>query len=120
MKSKHTGIRRIVNAFGYSVAGLRSVFLREVAFRQDLLLCVVACVMLILLPLDVWKKVLMFFSLWFIPIAELINTAIENVVDRIGDEYHELSKSAKDIGSALVLIAIVLVFAFWAVMIFFV
>lgn len=118
MNTKYHGIRRIMRAFINSWNGLKSVFCTEAAFRQDLLLCVVAAVVLIFIPVDLFDKILMFFSLWLIIIAELVNTAIETVIDRIGSEYHEMSKRAKDIGSAIVLITITCVVLFWAAMIF--
>ena len=118
MNIQYYGIPRILRAFVNSWNGLKSTFCTQAAFRQDLLLCVVATVALIFIPFGMVDKILMFFSLWFIIIAELINTAIETVIDRIGLEYHEMSKCAKDIGSAVVLITITGVVLFWAVMIF--
>ena len=118
MNTKYHGIRRIMRAFINSWNGLKAVFGTEAAFRQDLLLCVAAVVVLIFIPIDLFDKILMFFSLWLIIIAELVNTAIETVIDRIGSEYHEMSKRAKDIGSAIVLITITCVVLFWAAMIF--
>lgn len=118
MNIQYYGVHRILRAFVNSWNGLKSTFCTQAAFRQDLLLCAVATVALIFIPFGMVDKILMFFSLWFIIIAELINTAIETVIDRIGLEYHEMSKRAKDIGSAVVLITITGVVLFWAVMIF--
>lgn len=103
---QHTGLRRLLNAVGYSRAGLQACWRNEEAFRQELLLT------LVLLPLALWlgdsgvERALLVSSLLLILIAELANSGLEAVVDRIGPERHELSKRAKDIGSALVLLAL--------------
>lgn len=89
------------------------VFKNEVAFRQDLLIVVIGYIILPFLHVGLLAKCLLGFSLVTILIAELINTAIENVVDRIGHEYHELSKNAKDIGSAIVMVTLTAVFCLW-------
>lgn len=115
MKSQYTGIKRIFMACKYSGDGIASVFKTESAFRQDILLCVAGWCILPLLNLGFYSKVAMGFSLVFIILAELVNTAIERVIDRIGPEYHELSKQAKDIGSAIVGITIVSVGVLWAI-----
>lgn len=118
MKNQYSGITRIVRAFGNSMAGLRAAFKDEAAFRQDLLLCVAGTILLIFADLNLRTKALLFLSLLLILIAELINTAIENAIDRIGPEKNPYSKKAKDIGSAIVLMTIVGVIALWAVVIF--
>ena len=118
MKKQYSGIKRIVHAFGNSMAGLRAAFIDEAAFRQDLLLCIIGTVLLICLDLSLRTKVLLFLSLPLIIIAELINTAIENAIDRIGPEYNPYSKKAKDIGSAVVLLTILFVIALWIAVIF--
>jgi diacylglycerol kinase (ATP) len=110
------GIKRIVNAMGYSIAGFSAAFKNEAAFRQELLLVVV------LLPVAIWfggdaiEKVLLISSLLLILIVELINSAIESVVDRVGSEQHELSGRAKDIGSAAVFLALLNAFIIWLVL----
>lgn len=102
-----TGIRRLINATGYSWDGLRACWHNEEAFRQEVLAA------LVLLPLALWlgdsgvERALLLGSVMLVLIAELINSGLEAVVDRIGPERHELSKRAKDIGSALVLLALV-------------
>ena len=108
-----TGFQRIINATRYSVLGLRSAFANEAAFRQELLLC------LVLIPLALWfsdnavEHALLIGSLFIVLITELLNSALENIVDRIGSEHHELAGRAKDQGSAAVMIAILLVVAVW-------
>lgn len=115
MKSTDTGIKRIIKAFVYSFDGLKATFASEAAFRQEVTLCVPLAIVAIFLPLSAIKIYLLLFSLFLILLTELINTAIEAVVDRISDEYHELSKKAKDIGSLIVLMAFINAFVIWLV-----
>ena len=105
MKSKYSGIKRIIKAFTYSFDGFVAVFKSEAAFRQDLIFCLAAVIILSFLPLASMQFAFLLFSLFLIVFMELINTAIEVIIDRIGKEYHPLSKKAKDIGSLLVLLA---------------
>lgn len=113
MKSQATGIKRILKAFSYSYQGFMSVFKSETAFRQDLLFCAFGAVTAVLLPVGGMAKAIMFFSLFLILLMELVNTAIEVVIDRISESYHDLSKKAKDIGSLLVLLAFVNMAVVW-------
>lgn len=110
-------IKHIFSAVKNSVNGLKTVFKNEIAFRQDLLIVLIGCCALPFLHIDMLAKCLLGFSLMLILIAELVNTAIENVVDRIGTEYNELSKIAKDIGSAIVMITLISVFVLWFVVV---
>ena len=119
IQKKYKGFTRLWNAFRNSWDGLRAVARNEAAFRQELIGCLLAAVILAFLGVSQLEYILLVFSLVLIPIAELINTAIENIVDRIGSEYHELSKVAKDIGSAIVLVTIVAVSCLWFCVIFF-
>ena len=108
-KPGNTGIRRIVNATYYSFAGLRSAWRTEAAFRQECLLAIV------LVPFGCWlgqstvERALLIGSCLIVLIVELLNTAIENVVDRVGLDHHELSGRAKDLGSAAVFVSLTLV-----------
>jgi diacylglycerol kinase (ATP) len=101
------------NAFGYSMQGLRACYRHEEAFRQEVLLLVP------LLPLGLWlgespvERALLIGSLLIVPIVELLNSAIEANVDRIGTERHELSGRAKDIASAAVFASIVFACVVW-------
>lgn len=115
MKSDATGIKRILKAFCYSFDGFVSVFRSEAAFRQDVAFCLVMGVLAFFLPIQKTELVLLILPLFLILMAELVNTAIECVVDRIGEEYHTLSKKAKDIGSLLVLFAFVCWAVFWGI-----
>jgi len=116
-KPNKQGIERIIDAAGYSVAGLRAAYSNEAAFRQEL------CLLVLLVPLALWlgdsgvECALLIGSLLLVLIVELINSAIEAVVDRFDGERHELSGRAKDIGSAAVLVAIVNVFVVWLLVI---
>jgi diacylglycerol kinase (ATP) len=109
-----TGLRRVWNALHYSMAGLRAAYLCEDAFRQEVWLAA------LLIPLALWLPVswlgsgLMVASVLFVLVVELLNSAIEAVVDRVSLENHRLAKRAKDIGSAAVLISLLQVAVVWA------
>lgn len=115
MKSPHTGIKRIVVAFRYSFQGIAATFKSEAAFRQNLVFFLVFSVTALWLPVMGIEKALMISSVFLILLMELVNTAIEAVIDRISPDYHDLSKKAKDIGSALVMMAYVHVALVWGV-----
>lgn len=108
-----TGIRRIVSATFNSAAGLREAWANEAAFRQECGLAVV------LIPTAFWvgrtaaELALLIGSVLLVLIVELLNTAVEATVDRVGTERHKLSGRAKDIASAAVLIALVLMAFVW-------
>jgi len=110
-----SGIQRIFNATRYSLAGFKTAFQNEAAFRQILL------INLILIPLSFWMPVspaeqaLMVAVCLLALIIELINSAIEAVVDRISMERHELSKNAKDMGSAAQFVALSLIALTWGI-----
>ena len=112
------GWGRLPHAFGYSMKGLRACFEAEEAFRQEILL------LLVLAPLGYWlgqtgvERALLIGSLLLVLIVELLNSAVESVVDRIGPEQHKLSGRAKDQGSAAVLLAVLLVILTWALVLF--
>ncbi|MEQ1663676.1 MAG: diacylglycerol kinase [Thiobacillus sp.] len=109
-----TGLRRVLNAAGYSWAGLRAAFRHEDAFRQELLLAG------LLLPLAIYlgdngiERALMIGSILLVLIVELLNSAVEAAVDRISFDHHHLIKRAKDMGSAAVLIALLNAVAVWS------
>lgn len=118
-KVNGTGLDRIKRATRCSYAGLTVAFRNEEAFRQELLLC------LALLPVACWlghtnvERAFLIGSLIILLIVELLNSAVEAVVDRIGLERHELSGLAKDLGSAAVFMAIVHAVAVWSLVLFF-
>ncbi|MCC7488235.1 MAG: diacylglycerol kinase [Gammaproteobacteria bacterium] len=111
---KRSGWRHLLAASGYSLAGLRAAWAHETAFRQEVGLT------LILAPLAFWlgetamQRLMLLGSCLLVLIVELLNSAIEAVVDRIGPEAHELSGRAKDLASAAVFLALLLAAAAWA------
>jgi len=116
MESPHkgkTGLRRVWNAFHYSLAGLAAAYRHEDAFRQESLLAAVLVPLALFLPVAGIGKALMVASVLLVIIVELINSAVEATVDRISLENHRLAKRAKDIGSAAVLIALINVLVVW-------
>lgn len=116
-KSK-SGLRRIASAFSYSLDGFRSAWKHEHAFRQELILFIVGTVIALALHISAFEKLMLIGVLVLVLIVELINSAIEAVVDRISLDRHPLSKNAKDFGSAAVLLALLLAGAAWAVVLF--
>lgn len=113
-KSK-SGLKRIFSAFGYSMAGFKSAWRSEHAFRQELFVVVIATIAALLLPVAAWEKLLLIGVFVLVLIVELINSAIEAVVDRVSLERNPLSKNAKDFGSAAVLLTLTLAAATWLV-----
>jgi diacylglycerol kinase (ATP) len=108
-----TGLRRVWNAFHYSLAGLRAAFAHEDAFRQEVLLAAVLIPVAVFLPVSGAGKALMVASILLVLIVELLNSAVEATVDRISLKNHVLAKRAKDIGSAAVLLSLVNVAVVW-------
>lgn len=113
-KSK-SGLKRILSAFFYSLDGLKAAWRHEHAFRQELALFAVGTVIALALRISAFEKLLLIGVLVLILIVELLNSALEAVVDRVSLERHPLSKNAKDFGSAAVLLACLLAAAAWAV-----
>lgn len=108
------GLRRIFNAFFYSLDGFRAAYKHEDAFRQEVLLAVILIPLALWLPASHTGKALMIFSVLLVIMVELLNSAIEATVDRISLDRHDLAKRAKDIGSAAVLVSLLNVVAVWA------
>lgn len=112
-KYSRTGWRRITDATGFSIKGLLAGWRCEAAFRQEL------CLVIVMLPAAFWigttmtQRALLVFSLLQVLIVELLNSAIETAVDRIGTERHELSGRAKDIGSAAVMVSLIAAAVVW-------
>ena len=109
-----TGFRRIINATGYSWLGLKAAYKYESAFRQELWLAIVMIPLGYYLGQDWTDKAALICSVLFVLVVELLNSGIEAVVDRIGDEPHKLSGRAKDMGSAAVFIALIITAIVWA------
>ena len=110
-----SGLKRIAGAVRYSLAGLASAWKHEHAFRQELCVIVPATVVALLLPAAALEKLLLVATMVLVLVVELLNSAIEAVVDRVSLERHPLSKSAKDFGSAAVMMAVLLAVVAWAV-----
>jgi len=113
MKNELTGFKRLFAATRFSLAGIQSTYKTEEAFRQECWLGIVLLPLALLLGDSPLEVALMIGSVLMLMITELLNTAIEIVVDRIGHEYHELSGRAKDAGSAAVLLALILLLIIW-------
>ncbi|MFB9865990.1 diacylglycerol kinase [Vreelandella sulfidaeris] len=116
MKPGHTGLTHLIHSTRYSWKGLKAAFRNEAAFRQEVGITAV------MLPLAWWigegpvSWLLLVSSLFFVLIVELLNSAIENVVDRIGTEHHVLSGRAKDIGSAAVMLSLIMAGLTWGLL----
>ncbi len=108
-----TGLKRIWNAYHYSLAGLISAYKHESAFRQELALGIPLIIIALFLPVTLLAKALLISSIFLVLLVELINSGIEAIVDRVSLEQHELSKRAKDVGSAAVLISLLNCFVIW-------
>lgn len=117
-KPGKTGIPRIIDAFGYSMKGFVAVWKYEAAFRQEVGLAIV------LIPTAFWlaqthvELILLIASVFWVLMAELANSSVEAVVDRTGSERHELSGRAKDIGSSLVFMSLMLLAIVWGIVAF--
>ena len=110
-----TGLQRILNAGGYSMAGLRAAFTGEAAFRQLVLLNAVLIPLTLFFSVSRVERALMIAVCLLALIVELLNSAIEAAIDRISLELHPLSKNAKDMGSAAQFVALSLIACVWAV-----
>ncbi|HZV53448.1 MAG TPA: diacylglycerol kinase [Rhodocyclaceae bacterium] len=106
-------MRRLWNAFFYTLDGLRAAYRHEDAFRQEIWLAAIMIPLALILPATGLGRAMMVASVLLVLIVELINSAIEAAIDRISLENHRLSKRAKDIGSAAVMIALLNVIATW-------
>jgi diacylglycerol kinase (ATP) len=109
-----TGLDRVLRAAGYSLAGLRAAYVSESAFRQEVWLAIVAAPLAFWLGRDWVQIALLLGSLALLLIVELLNSAIEAAVDRISFDLHDLSKRAKDVASAAVMLSLLLAGGIWA------
>ncbi len=112
-ETKNKGFKRIFKAGIYSLQGIKAAFKNEAAFRQEVILAAVMIPLTFVLDVTQTHRMLMIASVLLVMIIELINTAVEAVVDRIGPENHELAGRAKDTGSAAVLFSLVLATYIW-------
>ena len=112
-KPGNTGLTRIIKATGYSAKGLCSAWQHEAAFRQELILMLFLTPMAFVVGDGLTQQLLLLAVAWLVVIVEVLNSAVEAVVDRIGTEHHELSGRAKDLGSAAVFLALTLTVVVW-------
>ncbi len=112
-KTGATGLTRIINATGYSWLGLKAAYTNEAAFRQELWLVIALTPIALIYGSSYADKAILIASLVFILLVEILNSAIEAVVDRFGDEIHPLSGRAKDMGSAAVMLAFFITALVW-------
>lgn len=113
LKPNGSGLQRVFKATYCSILGFKAVFKHEAAFRQELGLFVLLTPIAIFTADSMWKFVALMASMLLVLIVEIINSAVEAVVDRIGLERHELSGRAKDLGSAAVMLALIICGAVW-------
>lgn len=117
-KPGNTGFRRLLRATVYSVQGFVHAFRNEAAFRQELALTVVLVPAALWLGRDVIERATLVAVLFFVLVVELLNSAVEAAVDRHGDEHHELSGAAKDLGSAAVFVSLTIVVVVWGAVVY--
>ncbi|MFT5706173.1 MAG: diacylglycerol kinase (ATP) [Oceanospirillaceae bacterium] len=108
-----TGITRVIKAAGYSWHGIIYAWKNEAAFRQETVLFVIATIIALMSDVSNLEKAVLIFSVGLVIIIEILNSAVEAVVDRFGKEFHILSKAAKDMGSAAVFISLFLAAITW-------
>jgi diacylglycerol kinase (ATP) len=108
------GFRRLINACFFSIAGFKATWQHEEAFRQEVALLIICTPLALWLGGDNIEKVLLIGSVVLVLLVELLNSAVEAVVDRVGFEHHELSARAKDIGSAAVMLSLIWAATTWA------
>ena len=113
LKRNGSGLSRIYKALFCSIKGVKAAFTHEAAFRQEILLCLLLFPFSFMIATSLFHWVALICSLLFLLFAEIINSAIESLADRISTENHELIGRAKDMGSAAVLFAILLVTLVW-------
>lgn len=109
------GLRRLLNATRYSMQGFAAAWRKEAAFREEVLLCAVLVPLALWLPVSAFEKLVLVQATLFVPLVEILNSAVEAAVDRFGPEIHPLSGYAKDLGSAAVFMALFMAALAWIV-----
>jgi len=117
MKPGYTGMTRIIKATEYSWLGFRAAWRTESAFRQECILGLLMLPLAFLVGNTMFQVAMLIAVLALVIITELLNSAVEAVVDRVGEEYHDLAGRAKDMGSAAVFVSLFLVVVVWSMMI---
>lgn len=118
-KPGKTGVIRLLYAMRYSYQGLKAQWRYEEAFRLEAIIFLLAVPLALYFGANGLEKALLIFSVGLLVVVETLNSAMEAAVDRIGDEYHELSGRAKDMGSAAVMLSLGLAFTVWVLVLFF-
>lgn len=118
MRKKNRGFSRLFKAMFYSYRGFLVVLRGEAAFQQEFVSALVLLPIACFLDVSVTERILLIFSVVFVLIVEILNTAVEAVVDRIGLEEHELAGQAKDLGSAAVMLSIILWACVWLIILY--
>lgn len=118
MKSSYTGLKRILYAALYSWKGIKSSWKHEAAFRQEVLLLIILTPVAVLLGETALEIIILIGVLLMLITVELLNSAVESVVDRTGEDYHKLAGRAKDQGSAAVLFAFIIVLLVWGAVLY--
>ncbi len=113
-KPGHTGFMRIIKATEYSLQGFKAAWKNESAFRQEVAFCLLLLPLAFVLGQSMLQVAVLISVLAIVLITELLNSAVEAVVDRIGDEHHRLAGQAKDMGSAAVFVSLALVVIVWS------
>ena len=113
MKNEATGVHRLINASRYSWQGFRAAYRSEEAFRQEVWVAMVLLPLVFFVGEGAGEKIILLASVLLLMIVELLNSAIEAVVDRFGPEYNEYAGRAKDMGSAAVTLAIIIAIGIW-------
>ncbi len=117
MIEKKTGLARIIKATEYSLAGIKAAWKHEAAFRQELFALTILLPLALFLGKNGIERALLISSIMIVIVTELLNSALEAVVDRVGFELHPLAKRAKDLGSAAVFVSIGIVIIVWALIV---
>ena len=115
MKNEATGLKRIFTAYEFSMKGLKACYQSEAAFRQEVWLSIFLLPMAFIFGKTGVEQIILIATVFLVLIVEILNSAIESVVDRIGDEYHVLSGAAKDMGSAAVWLSLMLLIITWLI-----
>ncbi len=117
-KTEHKGLRRIYNAFFFSMDGFKAAWKNEEAFRQEFILAIFLIPAAFFLGENFIQVSILILTVFLVLITELLNTCVEAAIDRISDERHELSKRAKDIGSAAVLLSLTVLTVIWGLFLY--
>ena len=117
IQKNRKGFSRVWHASKYSWSGIKDAWL-EPAFRLEVILFVISLPLAQLIGRSMMEKLLLISCIWFLMIVEVINSAIESAIDRVGLQYHELSRKAKDLGSASVLMTIIFCLIIWSSLIY--